>query len=116
MDDLIAFLGARIDEDQLVAHAVIEHLVDGGERGFDFEHLPLVVRHHVSRFGPGRALREVEARRELINEMEALLAASGDERLPHDVRESDSATAGIVLRLLSLPYSDHLDYKEAWKP
>ena len=66
---------------------------------------------HVARWGPARVLAECEARRRII-------AEHSDQ---HGCVSWQSASAYpyvgcSVLRLLALPYADHPEYREDWRP
>ncbi|MFJ9573587.1 DUF6221 family protein [Streptomyces bacillaris] len=164
MDDLVQFLRARYDEEHLLAieagdgsparwlyapelvwngpdgprKAVVhfmgsakafiavvdpEHGEDGDWQG-----------RHIARHDPARVLREVEAKRKIVDEYEQsramgkataanYVAWANNESLPHP--EADEGTAekkkqesglGRALCLLALPYADHTDYQDAWRP
>ncbi len=125
MSDLVAFLRARLDEDEEVAFGGAPSPWRHGEWAGDFDGPREVLdRHgdvtartyyggthgHVMRFDPTRILREVEAKRRLID----LEMHSGDPAWCyscHDV--SDKCP---TLRLLALPYASHPDYDEGWAP
>ena len=126
MTDLAEWLLARIAEDEDVARAAI--LPQYGQNGEwltfdDKEHLSRTTvfarnwddklgqacetemswigrgaRDHIARWDPARVLAECEAKRRLI--------ALG---------EKDSYWDD-VLRILALPYADHPDYREEWRP
>lgn len=113
-DDLVAFLRARLDEDEAAAKLAAR---EGGtwtqddpqrypgsisslggqvvyaEGAPDENQAP-----HIARHDPARVLREVEAKRAILDEY---LAAPG---WPQDVV------------LLAAVYSDHPDYRDEWKP
>ncbi|MGV9779865.1 DUF6221 family protein, partial [Streptosporangium sp. NPDC003464] len=67
---------------------------------------------------PGRILREIEAKREILALYEgAQLSAQVSEGtiLAGGTRVRRGAYKAVV-QLLALPYSDHPDYQERWKP
>jgi hypothetical protein len=112
MDDLVAFLNARLDEDEARARATLR---PGGplwsEVGYG-ERIPEMA--HIERHSPARVLRDVEAKRAIV-------------RLAAKVREwtdgSAGATAGYAaavvgdtLCALAAIDSDHPDYRPEWKP
>ena len=120
MDDLIAFLRARLDEDERMAQAAKDV---AAER----THYRASVMTRAD-----RELREVEAKRRIIELHEltvskdpARFSALTGERLP-DAYEvtcavcgwaDDDSTSGCeTLRLLALPYVDHPAYREEWRP
>jgi hypothetical protein len=131
-DDLVAFLHARLDEDEQAARAAagapwtaddvpgcihVEAWARAEQRalrGLGFvgsvEREP--DRQHIARYDPARVLREVEAKRQILNLHR---------------RDSDYGSDPIcnvclytppceTVRVLALPYSDHPDYHEEWRP
>jgi hypothetical protein len=106
-DDLLVWLREQLDEDERAAReAHIPHPWysaddlskshhDGGAGLNDFE------ADHIARWDPARVLREVEARRRMV---EFAL------RLDYGTDEGD------LQRLLALPYSDHPGYRQEWAP
>lgn len=127
--DLIAFLTARLDEDEAAAKAVADYpapwrascynhgtewAVTDASYDFAAAEVGEEAAFHIALHDPARVLREVEAKRVIVN-----LAAK--------VREwtdgSAGATAGYAavvvgdtLRVLAAVYSDHPDYDQSWKP
>jgi hypothetical protein len=123
LDDLIAFLRARLDEDEQAAVAAA-----GQPAYFDWEvheagprkqpeirvtgksnqvvgGVDDIAAEHIARHDPARVLREVEAKRRLIQWCEWI---RGD--------FSGSDVWKDVLPLLALPYADHSDYRAEWRP
>jgi hypothetical protein len=123
LDDLITFLRARLDEDEQAAAAAA-----GQQTYYDWEvreaepHEQPEVRatgtsyqvvsgvddstaEHIARHDPARVLREVEAKRRLIQWCVWMVG---------DFRGSD--VWKDVLPLLALPYADHPDYRDEWRP
>ena len=128
MSGIIAFVNARLDEDEETARATSrpawrewyaepwhdgEFLGDGrparadlwgvnGAGGFTGQGaLPTVMADHIVRHDPARALREVEAKRRLIEEITS---------------RSSQGVAEIYLAVLADTYSDHPDYRQEWAP
>jgi Family of unknown function (DUF6221) len=111
MDDLIAFLRARLDEDEATADGlqfacrlpdkVPDFTACGGPAAEAYW------RH----FDPARVLREVAAGRLLLRQFELR---------GNSVRATvQPPTGGVwddLLRMLALPYADHPDYRPEWKP
>jgi len=114
MDDLTAFIRARLDEDEAVAK-------DAGERArrwklaaFDDEEIgdvgdlmvfgeastlnPIELRH-VQRHDPARVLREVAAKRRMLSDLD--LTYPDEEHM---------------LKLLATAWADYPDYRQEWKP
>ncbi|MFE3449635.1 DUF6221 family protein [Nonomuraea sp. NPDC059194] len=135
MDDLIAFLRARLDEDETLAQAAISALgaADGNPGWPDYEtfRTPALdtAEEYLERFQPARVLREVEAKRRLV-----------ELHLPEPLSETDRQLFGFTLKcageswvcygdgedivpwpcdhlkLLALPYADHPEYRADWQP
>jgi len=135
MNDLTAFLTARLDEDEAVAkaaasctgpdwhqsHAVTANgattIVFNGPdddievadtlRRDDQEIAPFIARHD-----PARALREVEAKRALVRRCEQQAKREFDNAMEED----RTWVLWPVLFELAAIWSDHPDYDQAWKP
>lgn len=121
MDDIVQFLRARLDEDERTARAA----TDGPWtiRSLGRHDLSTVVKNnellaqldgsraasnsvHMAVHNPARVLAEVEAKRRRID-----LLADAIQR-GHD--DYDIATE--LLPLEALPYGDHPDYRNEWRP
>jgi hypothetical protein len=140
VSDLVEFLRARLDEDEQAAKAATDgpwtvdnetyaeairsadgtHVVAGGRWGDEasvFETTEDAI--HIARHDPARVLREIESKRRLIESIETLRAplqrswADGSSSLAvmGMLTEVDKALAA-----LALPYADHEDFEEEWKP
>jgi hypothetical protein len=123
LDDLIAFLRARLDEDEQAAVAAAGQpayfdweVHEAGPRkqpeirvtGKSYQVVGGVddsTAEHIARHDPARVLLEVEAKRRLIQWGEWI---RGD--------FSGSDVWKDVLPLLALPYADHSDYRAEWRP
>jgi hypothetical protein len=129
-DDLVQFLHARLQEDkQLVQSATPGPWSQSGIGDYgwtvDFSRPGAGVETEDSDQGradadfiawndPTRALREVNAKQELMT------------GFYDTVRSADGSIEGewncfsdmgdTLLRLLALPYADHPDYKQSWRP
>lgn len=111
---LTEFLLARIQEDELTAQAAIARDASWGVYFGDQVHDDLgvivvpvssaEVAEHISRHDPARVLAECEAKRQVI--------AAADR--PGD--PVGSAVMEFVLGRLALPYAEHLDYRDEWRP
>jgi len=109
---LTEFLTARLDEDELVARSCATErwtVKDGWHDGLDMEVLsstyPACIdpeeATHTARHDPARVLAEVEAKRLLVAEILPMVPDyDGD----------------YVRKVLALPYADHPDYDETWRP
>ncbi|WP_367138907.1 MULTISPECIES: DUF6221 family protein [Streptomyces] len=113
--DLVAFLHARLDEDEATQKGLNDwHAVD-------CESLPDGYR---ITFGcdcgvPARMLAEVEAKRKILSDLEKAefsLSCAGIGTRPHDLLTGAVNSLRRVARLLALPYADHPDYREEWRP
>jgi hypothetical protein len=134
-DDLVAFLRARLDEDEAAAKAaagvagpdwawktdvtlddeVTDYLIAPGgtlladtRGGSDGD-----LAEHIARHDPARVLREVEAARAIVA---AYLKAKGIE--PDDWADDPALCEGLHMAIYARAavYSDHPDYRQEWKP
>lgn len=123
--DLVEFLTARLDEDEHAARAATPGpwavddesyaeavraedvaVVAGGRWGGEasvFESTADAL--HIARHDPARVLAEVDAKRQLLAWV-----------LRWPMRPHPPSSVDGVLELLALPYADHPDYDEAWRP
>ncbi|MFD9949848.1 DUF6221 family protein [Nonomuraea sp. NPDC059023] len=136
MDDLITFLRARLDEDEQAARDASADVWRKSERPsiwVSCEDGPVAQTKyfedaaHIARHDPARVLREVEAKRRMLD-----LHARDHACVEHVRAGGDSAPGTmiyandwwveypgppcLVVRLLALPYSYDADYKAEWKP
>lgn len=135
MDDLVQFLRARYDEEHLLAieagdgspaawtyapeltwngpDGPREAVVDfhGSAMGYVAVVDPVHGEHgtwqarHIARHDPARVLRDIEAKRQLI-----------DWVLRWPLRPGPPSSVDGVLERLALPYADHPDYRDTWRP
>lgn len=134
MDELAAFLRARWDEEEQAALAVpvgrptcappahwSTGADPGGEKRWvlgtheDIDARTPEAAEHIARHDPARTLAEVEAKRRILDHCADMLrpdSAWGGPTGPEDIDPG----AWYVLRLLSLPYADHPDYRDEWRP
>lgn len=106
LDDLVEFLREGLAEDEVWARSV---LGDAARLGFGPGPLPWRSRVDTAT----RVLREVEAKRRIINSANEWPYGSGD---PENVEVGWADHADLTLRLLALPRSDHPNYRAEWKP
>lgn len=132
---LTEFLLARIAEDEAWAKALMgERWFQGSSSRRDMPKRGLYLRGgethlvdlwdanasaHIARHDPARVLAECEAKRRIVHQHGAgeghecpdgfMDSAETD---PHTGWENDCQT----LKFLALPYADHPDYREEWKP
>lgn len=148
MDDLIAFLRARLDEDEQAAkamQAVYPTPWDVSDRGhsarvvadepnffavvsIDQDQAPEAgwlsdVVDHVQRWNPDRVHADVAAKRLIIDEHaesdthECGTCVAAGWGYPEASRDSRPQRLPCrTLRALALPYDDHPDYREEWRP
>jgi len=137
--DIVTFLRARLDEDTEAVAEFAATVWDAGTEPWaitlEGDTLPFL------RITKGRVLREVEAKRRIVDEHAPVQqgfnwtgphGAPGTERVPdwrcsrcsdcfpdadydEDTHSSHSWPC-LTLRLLALPYADHPDYDPAWAP
>lgn len=96
--DLVEFLWARLDDDESLARTVGRVTWPHGTMRPDEEDF-------LNRFHDERVLAEVEAKRQIIDLCATETPETGG--LPLALR---------TLRLLAMPYAEHPDYDEAWRP
>lgn len=138
MDDLTAFIAARLDEDEAMALAAATDVSRLAGRAnwtseaamvTDAEDLDWAIcdlspyvddeclARHIARHDPARVLREVTAKRAILARYER--GAAGD--LPEWTAGRELIIAGLamlegVLRDLAVAWSDHPHYQPAWAP
>lgn len=109
MDDLIAFLRARLDELEEYAEFPTRLVMGQGQE------LATVGQHDSA-----RVLAEVDAKRQIIELAEE--ATGIDQQVDGDrlIGSRDKATEPYVgdriLRQLAVPYDDHPSFREEWRP
>jgi hypothetical protein len=116
MDDLIAFVRARLAEDEAAANVALRvtaewyevaqqaiACTDTIEIGFAYQ--------HIVRYDPARALREVESKRAIVS----LYRKYADDAGFNAMIEDRMWTTGYVLFYLAAAWSDHPDYRQEWK-
>ncbi|GIF16528.1 DUF6221 family protein [Actinoplanes teichomyceticus] len=128
--DLIAFLRARLDEDEQAARAAAgghphwkwdaapdgTFYLDPGRNADDLGSVALrEAADHIVRWNPARVLAEVEAKRALLNYIATM--RRGGHAASVNGRPGAWTTVGpdhrkSLLRLLAQPYADHPDYPE----
>ena len=110
MDDLTAFLNARLDEDEAAAKAAADETAAGWFTGT----VPLASAAFIARHDPARVLREVEAKRAILARYAEPLEGRG---LGEQLQLSQEKQ-GLYFAVLALAavWSDHPDYWPGWKP
>jgi len=122
--DLIAFLNARLDEDEREAKYALEklsacagvHISDPADGG-DIGHM-VAYSFHSRRHDPARVLREVEVKRSIIKVHDLAEHYCPLPVVPgrHGQLWTPKEGPCWTLHLLAAAYSDHPDYRQEWKP
>ncbi len=112
--ELAEFVMARLAEDEEDARACAPNLKwpDGADE-LPAGIMPHATLRHSRRWDPARVLAECEAKRRIVRDYEiARDAEYGDIA----AAIADERTYGRFLRLFAIPYADHPDYREEWRP
>ncbi|MET7331050.1 DUF6221 family protein [Nonomuraea sp. NPDC005650] len=116
MDELFAFVHARLDEDEAVALTSCSDPACGvwaiTEDGVDFDQYEVGGFHpataaHIARHDPARTLRDVQARRATLVRCQREMLA-GIPRLAH--------FAKMTVWEMAQRWKDRETFKEGWKP
>ncbi|MET8773362.1 DUF6221 family protein [Streptomyces sp. NPDC004658] len=122
MDDLITFLRARLDEDEQTARAAhAPNWSTDGRRGLHYgvedgwmaDALTTGDADHIARHDPARVLREVEAKRMIVERFADLSGEDWKPSAPRVVRLQELRDS---VRCLAVAYADHPDYRDDWRP
>lgn len=133
MSDLVEFLLARITEDENGAHQVLrdyaEHsatwdnpctgVINIGDPGLEglvaLGDGPLAI--HIADWDPARVLAECDAKRRIFKiHSEIVTGDIPTERAFDFCNEDLEQHPCPTLRLLALPYAEHPDYRDEWRP
>lgn len=116
---LTDFLLARIAEDEEAGTAGEQwDLSIGGQHDVAVQFWDYGETH----IGYRRFLAECEAKRRIVNMMDNLLQSFSAQNggpgrgLWHDVNRREQHHANEVLANLALPYAEHPDFREEWRP
>ena len=72
---------------------------------------------HVARFDPARVLAECQVKRAIVEDAQRSQASLESQRLPAtDAVNGHVIAQRRVVRWLALPYADHPDYQQEWRP
>lgn len=131
MDDLIAFVTARLDEDEVAAKAILEDpdyeaewheqssgvlYVGPGSERYPLDGLCPIgdsrLTRYIARHDPARVLREVEAKRAMLAEHDTRDWRIGDR--VHDCQWQSWPCN--TLRQITAVWADHPDYRDEWRP
>lgn len=119
---LADFLRARLDDEEIRAMDAINQFVEDDEAWWWFDNAtPETPReYHIAAWSPKRVLYEVDARRQIIDEIDEVRGYEDQidgEWGVGDWATDDPGRASVrILRSLAFPYADHPDYDEAWRP
>jgi hypothetical protein len=103
--NLTEFLLARIAEDESLARA---QLAAGRQHGTSWDYND-----------PRRCLAECEAKRQIVEHADTVSSMDRQIESEWGTRSSvpwDEDEGIRLLRLLALPYADHPDYDQTWRP
>ncbi|QGZ53356.1 hypothetical protein GPZ77_34565 (plasmid) [Streptomyces sp. QHH-9511] len=127
---LVQFLNDRLDEDERAARRAGDSFRQIGETGVIVategdraEECASAnwtgIADHIVRHDPTRVLAEVDAKREVANAYERAVAEfqnSGPAMVSYDRLTGSVSSLRTALEFLALPYADHPDYREEWRP
>ena len=123
--NLDEFLLARIAEDKRIA---TDAAAESGQEEWAAGDLPGSGAHdraaeHVARHDPARILADCNARRRLVQACRdvgpdlAFLGARPEGMADFPLTPTDQhQLAAVTLALLALPYADHPEYRQDWRP
>jgi len=133
MSDLVAFLRARLDEDEAVARSSADafRFMQGGDYSGVWtcgqkSHYP-EVDQHIARWDPVRVLAEVAAKRAVLDlhqliQRDHMVFDPNDESAvrPIEIIPTDDCNACDgwpcpTLLALAQPFADHPDFDPAWR-
>lgn len=131
VDDLVRWLGEQLDDDESAALGA-KGDTDGRWTQDDGPPEDIVLcdksgkltmgqHRHIARHDPARVLREIDAKRQLMElhhaELIEVTNADGDERSGYFCAECDGESFPCrTLRLLALPYADRPGFRAEWRP
>lgn len=134
MHALIAFLRARLDEDEQSAR---EAAADGPEWRLSqgaiypsdtmshpgvivtgpYGYLDRVHGEHIARHDPAHVLADIEAKRRIIERAAGYADMEWIDDNPQRIGSGNAEEVlAEVLTLLALPFADNPDYDESWRP
>jgi hypothetical protein len=120
VSDLVAFLTARLDEDQWIAEGaartgvIAPHCgewlpVHFGQGGFDAR-----VDDHLARHDPARVLRETEAKRKILDTVVPLIDQMA-ERIESEWGHDPRSDPWQLEKILAAVWSDHEGFRDEWR-
>lgn len=119
VSDLAAFVAERLADDEWTAKAA-QRTDDGcdgdwlpadfGAGGFDAR-----VDDHIARHDPARVLREVEAKRKILDEVVPEIKGMDQQIISEWGTSQDVPDAHLpLLKIMASVWSDHPDYQQEW--
>ncbi|MGW9401456.1 DUF6221 family protein [Streptomyces sp. NPDC055642] len=138
MDDLVRWLSAQLDEDERTARATAwsastqtdnpwnaqppRHEGEGWTvwakvgRFLMFRDLEEADARHIAEHDPARVLREIDAKRRVLDWYKQRAAVDSRGEDPDDYENVTGSTLETVVQMLALPYADRPGYREEWRP
>ena len=131
MSDLVQFLLNRIAEDETAARAASgdrwDRLREGApkfRKVVAWGLTPIGAMNaqqdadHIARHDPARVLAECEAKRRIVAQYQGATLARDNNQgtIARLLGDTIVETLTELLPLLALPYADHPDYRQEWKP
>lgn len=137
-DELITFLRARLGEDEQAARdathgftgkwttelgypvSVADPLPRGASAfdqavAFDEGSPSTEQAAHIARHDPARVLTEVKAKRVIVDRYAEVQEMDREDAEP-EFAYGRAVGLGEAVRLLALPYAEHAEYQESWRP
>ncbi|MFE7535214.1 DUF6221 family protein [Streptomyces rhizosphaericola] len=112
-DALVAFLRARLDDDEKVALAADPELSHVFTRIATFDPEMAADERHIMRQDPARTLREVEAKRRILRAHAKWCEGRCEAKYPEG---GFDAAHYWSIKALAAVYADHPDYLQEWRP
>lgn len=115
IDELVTWLRAQIDEDERVAQFAMPRRGEEWNASYGHAFVILVdVDRHSKRHSPARVLREVQAKRRILEVATSQIKVA--EILPPEHAQQAAARAQGIIQLLAVPYADRPGYRDEWRP
>jgi hypothetical protein len=126
VEDLVQWLRAQLDEDARIARAVTTpgtwrvgsshggSTVEGD--GWTVGNADELDAAHIARHDPARVLREIDAKRQVLDWYQQRAAVDSRGEDPDDYENVTGSTLETVVQILALPYADRPGYREEWRP